>query len=353
MKTITLLVSSLFLLLSCSKSRDYNYLAYEDFPSEKSLYAEIVQLDSVTFRYPFRIFTEDNTLFIMDLHNIDHYFHAYSIPGYKHIASFGKRGEAPEEMLSGENFRFVSRDSIWSLDANRRLLTRWGFNEQGDSILQKGTIALDKDVLRPLDFVMYNDSTFIIPDYSGEYRFCWVDAHGHLIKKTGKIPSENPKAKESLPALAQAWRSFIDYNPKNGVLATATQLGEVLEVYNLKDSTYTVIEGPNGEPQFSLSGGYAIPSGIMGFTDIHVTDKYIYAVFQGKTFKEISQNQGQLTDGGRFIYVFDLKGNPVNKYMLNHDIYAMQIDEVNNNILGLDVNYDQPVLKFKTTALKQ
>ena len=35
------------------------------------------------------------------------------------------------------------------------------------------------------------------------------------------------------PALAQAWRSFIDYNPDNGILAMATQLGEAIEIYNL------------------------------------------------------------------------------------------------------------------------
>lgn len=351
MKIILSLVGSLFLLLSCNKSREYNYLSYEDFPSKESLYAEVVHLDSVTFRYPFRIFTEGNTMFIMDLHNIDNYFHAYSMPGFQHIASFGKRGEAPDEMLSGENFRFVSRDSIWSLDANRRQLIRWGFNEQGDSILRKETITLDKDILRPLDFAMYNDSTFIIPDYSGEYRFCWVDAHGHTINRTGKIPVEDSNAAKSLPALAQAWRSFIDYNPHNGVLAAATQLGEVLEIYNLKDSTHTVIEGPNSEPQYAISGGYAIPDGIMGFTDIHVTDQYIYAVFQGKTFKEISNNQGQFTDGGEYIYIFNLKGEPIKKYDLDHNIYAIQVDEANNRIMALDVNYDQPVLTFKTTAL--
>lgn len=353
MKIIISLVSSLFLLLSCSKSRDYNYLSYEDFPSKESLYAEVVHLDSATFRYPFRIFAEDSILFIMDLHNIDNYFHAYTLNGHEHIASFGKRGEAPDEMLSGENFRFISRDSIWSLDANRRLLTRWGFNEQGDSILQKGVIALDKEILRPLDFVMYNDSTFIIPDYSGEYRFCWVDAHGHIINRTGKIPTENKKAEESLPALAQAWRSFIDYNPRNGVLAAATQLGEVLEIYNLKDSTHFVIEGPNGEPHYTISGGYAIPDGIMGFTDIQVTDNYIYTAFQGKTFKDINRNQGQLTDGGEHIYVFNLKGEPVAQYDLDHNIYAIQADEANNMIMALDVNYDQPVLTFKMTGMKK
>ena len=57
------------------------------------------------------------------------------------------------------------------------------------------------------------------------------------------------------PALAQAWRSFLDYNSHNNVLAMVTQLGEVLEVYNLKDSTYVVRIGENGEPEFKVADG--------------------------------------------------------------------------------------------------
>ena len=41
---------------------------------------------------------------------------------------------------------------------------------------------------------------------------------------------------------------FIDYNPRSGILVAATQLGEVLEIYNLKDSIHTVRIGPHGEP---------------------------------------------------------------------------------------------------------
>lgn len=64
----------------------------------------------------------------------------------------------------------------------------------------------------------------------------------------------------------------------NGVLATATQLGEVLEIYNLKDSTQVVRIGPHNEPEFKVSQGYGIPVGIMGFSDIQVTDQAIYTV---------------------------------------------------------------------------
>ena len=165
----------------------------------------------------------------------------------------------------------------------------------------------------------------------------------------GEIPSTNEEAlMQARPALAQAWRSFIDYNPRNGVLAAVTQLGEILEIYDLKDSTHVVRIGPNGEPKFKVSEGYGIPTGIMGFCDVQVTNDAIYAVFQGRTFKEIAEaaQKGDMTDGGRYIYVFNLTGEPLGKYELDHVIYGMFVDEQCRTIVATDVNRDEPIVDF-------
>lgn len=150
--------------------------------------------------------------------------------------------------------------------------------------------------------------------------------------------------------LAQAWRSFIDYNPRNGVLAAVTQLGEVLEVCNLKDSTHVVRVGPHGEPEFQVSQGYGIPTGIMGFSDVQVTDSAIYAVFHGRSFKEIGESLQKgidFPDGGRYIYVFSLSGEPLRKYILDHFVYGISVNEQEGIILATDVNRDDPIIEYR------
>ena len=266
------------------------------------------------------------------------------------IASLGRRGDSPEDMLSAENLRWDG-NSLWTLDANKSQLTRYGLSLSGDSLLREEVVSLDKEILRALDFVVYDDSTFIVPDYSGESRFCWVDRKGKLLRKMGEIPSANEEAlMQARPALAQAWRSFIDYNPRNGVLAAVTQLGEVLEIYNLKDSTHVVRIGPHGEPKFKVAEGYGIPTGIMGFCDVQVTDSAIYAVFQGRTFKDIAEaaQKGDMTDGGRHVYVFSLEGEPLRKYGLDHVVYSVFIDKLDKIIIAMDVNMDSPILLFSS-----
>lgn len=343
----------LFLLLfffSCTtRHSEYsdNIRSYSEFPQEKRLEGEVIELDTALLRYPFRIRVEGDKAIIMDLHGADHYGHVFQYPGFRYLSSFGRRGDSPEEMLSMDNLRFYNH-KVWTLDANKSELTGLYFSSSGDSLLCDKVVALDEDILRPLDFALYNDSTVIIPDYSGENRFCRINHSGKLISKFGSIPSTNEEALENArPALAQAWRSFIDYNPHAGILAAVTQLGEVLEIYNLKDSTHLAFVGKNGEPEFKVSDGYGIPTGIMGFSDIQVTDSAIYTVFHGTSFKDIAQQQGHLPDGGKYIYVFSLQGEPLCKYVLDRYVYGIWVDEKTKTIIATDVNNDQPIVRFQ------
>ena len=338
-----------FVFLACStKHKEYggNVFFYSEFPQKKELKGEVIELDTALLRYPFRIRIEGDKAIVMDLHGTDHYGHLFQYPSFQYLSSFGRRGDSPMEMLSMENFR-LQNHGLWTLDANKSELTRLDFSSSGDSLLREEAVTLDEDILRPLDFVVYDDTTFVIPDYSGESRFLKVNCQGKLIEKIGAIPTANEKVlHEARPALAQAWRSFLDYNPHNGVLAAVTQLGEVVEVYNLKDSTHVVRIGEHNEPEFKVSDGYGIPTGIMGFSDVQVTDSAIYAVFHGTSFKEIARQSGRLPDGGKYIYVFSLKGEPLCKYVLDHYIYGIWVDETTKTIMATDVNSDQPILKF-------
>ena len=346
---IHIIALSVFLLSSCASKPTEASVAYGDFLQTIALKGTTVPVDTALFRYPFRIRVQGDKVAVMDLHSTDHFCHLFHYPDFRYLASLGKRGEAPGEVLSSENIRW-NGEFLWLLDTGKSEINRYGVSLSGDSLSRQEAVKIDEEVLRTLDFVQYDDSTFIIPDYSGDSRFCLINRKGHLLRRVGTIPTGNTDALQNArPALAQAWRSFIDYNPRNGVLAAVTQLGEVLEVYNLKDSTHVVRIGPHGEPEFKVAEGYGIPTGIMGFSDVQVTDKAIYAVFHGRSFKEIMQNaqKGIQVDGGQYIYVFSLHGEPLCKYVLDHYIYGISVNESEGIIYATDVNQDDPIMKYK------
>lgn len=342
-------VSVLCLLAACTPFPSADTVAYTSFPQERRLQGEAVPLDTALFRYPFRVRVHGNRVAIMDLHGVDHFIHLFSYPGFRYLASCAKRGEGPDETLSAENVRWKG-NALQVLDANKSELATWQETAAGDPLTRQSRVKLDEGVLRALDFVALDDTAFLIPDYSGDHRFCVVSHEGKILRSWGSIPTANAEAlREARPALAQAWRSFLDYNPRNGVLAAATQLGEVLELWNLRDSTYVALCGPGGEPEFRVSQGYGLPTGIMGFSDVQVGDSAVYAVFHGQTFRDmaLAVEQGKpLPDGGRYFCVFSLAGEPLVRYELDHYVYGIAVDEREGTFLATDVNRDEPIWKY-------
>ena len=122
-------------IISCTDSPGTYYPRYSTFPNEKAISARVIELDTALFRYPFRVAVKDSIAIVMDLHNADNYFHAFTYPNWKHIVSFGKRGEGPEEMLSAETFQFNSLDSIYTLDANKMQISRWAISAKDLSLI--------------------------------------------------------------------------------------------------------------------------------------------------------------------------------------------------------------------------
>src|SRR5690606_6321311 len=336
---VVLLVSLGFTMTSCSAVATAEVMV---FPETTSLQGKEKTIqDSVYLRYPFRLRLQDDILYVMDIHTAGYYIHSFDYKDMGHKISLAHRGEAPEEFLGTENIRIDEQGDVWTLDANKSKIVRLG--QQADE--QPTQIDLDRELIRTLDFDRLNDSVFIVPDYTGQHRISFVNSRGEILKHAFQVPSFTKK--ENAMVLAQAWRSFISYNPHHGILGMATQRGQVIEIYELKQETIIKIVGQErGEPQFVNRGGYAVPTGIMGYSDIHVGQEYIYALFWGSSFEDIRMRRDDHKEGGRFVHVFDLVGNPVRKYVLDRHITVIHIDEEKGIMIGLDVNSNQPVVEY-------
>lgn len=52
-----------------------------------------------------------------------------------------------------------------------------------------------------------------------------------------------------------------------------------------------------------------------------------------------------MTDGGWYVYVFSLE-EPLRKYELDHAIYGMFVDGQFRTLFVVDINKDEPMVKF-------
>ena len=332
------------LFTGCNSSSREVYPRYADFPETSTpSKAETIACDSVYLRYPYWVEIKDSLAVLLDLHPDSCFLHAFTYPEWKYVTSFGRRGEGPEEVLSAERVRICSPDSVWVLDSNRRQITRWRISASSGSAERAEEIPLDGRLLRTLDFCK-TDEGFLVTDYTGNYRYHVLDAHGQIKESVGSIPSERSMDAPGKTALAQAWRSFMDYNPKNGVLAMVTQLGEVMEIFNLKTGEHQVCYGPGGEPVYSISQSEAIPKGIKGFNDVAVSDSCIYAVFDGISFKDrinAFRSGKKQPEGGKYVYVFGLDGKQKERIELFNSAFGLSVSE--GELLTTSTDADVPL----------
>lgn len=315
------------------------------FEETKELTSRAINVGNIaSFRYPFRIRQNDSTLYVLDLHGREYYTYQLSYPSLVLKEEFAIKGNGPEEFLSVENIRLSSSNEIYLLDSNKATISIYNSNK--DSILKE--IKLPDKLLRSLDFALINDSLFAITDYTGKCRVHIVDNEGNIKKQLFRIPMKRKHNDVYDVVLAQAWRSFIDYNPANGILAMATQLGQVIEIYNLKtNETVKILYGKFGEPKFANKGSYAIPNGIMGYSDIHVGNEAIYTIFWGTSFKDIQKEPFNTVEGGNKIQVFSLDGKPMKQYILDRHITGFSVNEREKKLIGLDVNNDNQIIEYQ------
>lgn len=355
---VRLLLCILFpLLAACNgtrvqeKSGLSDKLSIEEALSQAdSLKGEEVPIETVLFRYAYRIRVMGNRAVILDLHNTEYYYHLFTYPDFHYLSSFGKRGEGPGESLFASNVRFVSPDALWTLDDGKgRMYYYSGLTGTQAPKLEKD-LLLDQRLFRSLDFDIDTPSSAIIPDYSGENRFSWASlTTGELLRKSDQIPvADTTQLAGNASGVAQGWRTFIALTPDKKRLTAVTQFGDRLDVYDLSNGTNTSFVGNDGEPEFKISSaGYAYPTGRQCYVDLQVTDKYIYTIYDGIEFKEIIKDPENYQQGGMQLRVFNLQGELVKICLFDRHVSGIYVDEARGLLFATDVNADEQLIRYR------
>ena len=347
-----------FALTACSPSGSQRTEGLQDkeitgttaVPDTETTIVQDIDLEPVYFRYPYRIEIRDSLAVILDLHNDSHYLYAFTYPDWQPIAPFGRRGEGAGRAALGRprtalrpRFRLglgCQPDADYPLGPSTRKPNRSRASKPSRST--NGCSArLISAKHRTASWSMITPASTVTHVLSPD---------GQILRSVGTVPTRHKDLLENAPALAQAWRSFMDYNPRNGILAQATQLGDVLEIHNLQTGFHTVIYGPGDEPIFTAYGSESVPKGTKGFNDVRVTDRYIYASYDGTTFKEKLrrfQAGEKDPDGGFYFHVYDLQGKLLRRMHLNRSIFGIHIDETSDQISATTTDTDCPVVIYK------
>jgi hypothetical protein len=341
-------------IIACKQqTNNENIISYKDFPTEISVTCNQLYLgEDVYLKYPDRIIKNDSLFFILDRHAPEYYVHAFSFPQLKYQFSMCRRGSGPNDFISIYDIQLENDTLFVFSGVNGVVLYKIDTSNENNhirigkiSITQNyGILTRGKKWKNRLFFSSYGNVNC--------ERIIEIDAiTGEFIATFGNYAVAAKDKNTSPFILQQAWSSFLDV--KNDLLVTVTQLGEVIDIFNLKDSIQQkTLKGVNKDPVFNIvDNRYAIPEGILGFYDVKIGEKRIYAVFDGTKLKEREETSSGFKDGCKNIYIFDFNGRPVKKINLDRTIMNVFIDEKNEIIYALDIHDDQPLVSISAPEI--
>ena len=133
-----------------------------------------------------------------------------------------------------------------------------------------------------------------------------------------------------------AYQGTIATNPKKTKCVYASLDGEIIHFYDIKENNISIINKiekayPRYKPEDNGGMSYSATASwesVLGYISIATTDKYVYALYSGKTYQELKEG-GTLSLAAEQVRVFDWTGNIINTYKL--DVPCRYITASNND----------------------
>ena len=260
----------------------------------------------------------------------------------------GKYGEGPLELVDASLF-FAGEnpDTFWVYSMNRKKLVEYSISDA--TVLGKSEWKMTEPMMNLWFFMPATDSTYLGISREDKNRILEFDKAGNQIGGYGDWEKIKDGPDLNDYQLAELNSSFFKGNPDEGLFIRVGLRRDRLEIFDNRDKSFIIIDGPELElPPFEIieAGGivhlYHSPDPPYQYRDAAVTDKYVFALYAGVSHSEF-KNTAVLAEQ---IWVFDHKGQPLWKLMLDRSIINFVINEDTNEIYGLTTDEDPGIAVF-------
>lgn len=302
----------LFLLVSCEKKWETTYKMSEK--KDTLQLVDKIKLDSVFFSYPVMKIYGDICCVTDD--DGKHFFHLYSYPDFKYVASFGKKGHARNELLILLDF-YIKKDKLYVLCGNdKKILV---FDLLGN-LNEPQIIEYDYEI-SIANFCVTEDNDFIASSLNADFRLVHISKDGKLLNKYIEI-SDNTElvCKENTH-----WLGNVDISPDGNLFVSPMSHGEVIDIVNKNNNTYKRVVGELAPPEYLIKTTnsmrmYRERYNCFGPLSLH---SLIYVCFWGD---DVLKREKQ----GCFVRVYTYDGTPIgNFYLGGISPSSIYVDEKN------------------------
>lgn len=334
-------ISVLFLgllLTSCNNKK----LTLEDaFKKTLLLKSEEVPIESPFFANPCHIEIIDSIMLFVDEYH-KKCFTVIDLKNKKVINRFGSLGRGPNELDFIGDVIYSKSERIVSFTIQNP--TRYWYLNIDDVtdpdviFKEKINFKLEKSSGRFFSFAPIRNSngkyigSGMFPD--GMYGICGSD--GTLDTIIGHYTVAKEHMSIDSYVLGSGYQGMVKPNPTAPLVAYVSYRHDLIEVINCNDYEIKTFHGGNF-PELKVGGNNNMAFSRHSpfcFVYLCTTEKYIYALYSGKTFA----NDGGMAAHGKKLYVFDWDLKPIVCYELDQELHTIQVSEDDQTLYSFALN---------------
>ena len=331
------------LLSSCNNQQnvfDETYLVkpftLNDIPKTKLLVGSKLIINDITF--PRRLAVVDNYLVVSELDS-DLFLHLIKLDASSptYLRNFGVKGDGPGEIRGVSYIETgFEENTFWTFFVNNKLNSKFQINDTSLHAIDQ--FRLVGDLYMAVDITWTADSTFMTIRADDHEKFVEYDLEGNIIKTFGTwqgiIAGNYP-----MSIISSLYDGRFKSSPDKQTFALFCIRTDVIEILDRRSGNILSVRGPANyryEFEVDYSLGYPMFStknfkdSKPQYVDGYLTDKYIYALYSGRTRAEIDQKNIMCDE----VFVFDYEGNLLKHYKLDHSLLTFAIDEKHNKMYG-------------------
>lgn len=321
--------------ISCNNKKSHSGKAIgaipftnEDFKEIKEIKGEVLLDISDSLLFSGTLSINDNKLLIDEI-KTEKALHIIELPKERYIGKFVDKGRGPGEVLSIWPIIDSPKGKIRMLDNRSNKIVEYKIdslilNKAYSKEYETGGIFMDGAAI-------INDRVYSLNHNSKESRLFITDDKGNIVSKKGKLPQFGGIAKDKMDPDFY----WADMDFENNVLAISYRFLPVIQIFNSASQNWTTLSGPDFQISKTNYSDYTV------YNNVQVTEKYIYALYNGKKF------EGHDWQHTKTVYVFKLNGNISRKYELDTGIrnFTVYKDKI---LYGLsDGKEGQNLIKFQ------
>ncbi len=328
-------------LSSCEKEINNPIEHFSKSQKHNLVHSKIINLEDFNVLNPGIVIKTEDSYMIWD-HNNEDMFSLINFDTKKVIRGV-RKGNGPGEIVSSGSLQYVD-GNFYIYDVATKKISKIVVSDIGLSLGQVFEVKSDHRMF----MTNYRGDNVVA---TGIFEDSWLRVINEEGEVVSKIDFPHFPETDNIPDVSLSTlyiSTHMANSPNNKKMVSATQNHGVISFfYNREDSQleeYKQIKYYG--PTFSIHDSNNISfsrDNVVGFCGLDCDDRYVYALYSGKTFTEHGMQNHHCNN----LFVYDWDGTPIKHYVLDISLYSMNYDKERNIIYGIGFNPEGVLVEYQ------